>query len=486
MPVLQKNLLLLCSFFFTISLFAQELVLEEKGELLPIDYFQGRKGSTRTLQTDKGTYVYHLTEKKLLAYLLNSNNKLEQTTTFNLPTDFRYAEYLGGLQDESGQVLFFKKGKKILGMLVDFEKRSFEIEDYGKLWKGQLYKGSIADQENIYLITQVRKTKSLQLHAFDAQLNYKNYSLALDLMPSYVNGRAVDQPIYDRKRATAKGFNRLMKVNTIEAVTDFKPTPVSHVTAPAKMYLTEEDLLITVETGARRTTLLRWNRDTGAKRLDFIDYPDVQDFVSNLKNKSNSFYSDGLLYYVLGNEENAAFAAMDLSDYKQLFQTTFNQNEEVEDYYLEDLEVPEEDQKENSGKELKLKRTLRRIFRSSQTGIKVIETADRRYIALGGYTFVQGGAMMMPGVGGVGGAAPAMTMTFTPSFERAFSINLVMNKKSGQKELKEFEEPFNGMSRYLEDVKSRWDFRFIHEGKYMLGYFDKKSETLQFREFKLR
>ena len=93
---------------------------------------------------------------------------------------------------------------------------------------------------------------------------------------------------------------------------------------------------------------------------------------------------------------------------------------------------------------------------------------------------------MMPGVGGVGGAAPAMTMTFTPSFERAFSINLVINKESGQKELKEFEEPFNGMSRYLEDVKSRWDFRFIHEGKYMLGYFDKKSETLQFREFKLR
>ena len=152
-----------------------------------------------------------------------------------------------------------------------------------------------------------------------------------------------------------------------------------------------------------------------------------------------------------------------------------------------DLELPEEEQKEGNGKKLKLKRKLKGIFKSSQTGIKVIERKDQRYITLGGYTMSNGGPVMMPGVGVAGGVAgPTLFVEYSPTFERALSLDLIMDKPSGKQQLKEFEEAFEGMGRFLEEEKTRWDFKFIHQDQYLLGCYDKKTKSMQFREFRLR
>ena len=438
------------------KLSAQESYLEDAGDKLSMNFYKEFKGRTHTIAMAEGTRIFHFSENLLLTYLLTYSREISQEQVINMSEDFRFADLVGILRHEGDYVMYLKKGNSVRALLFNFENKSFENKNFGRLWKGQLYMGRIADAKGVYILTMVRKTKDFVLHNFDQYQEHSTTDLVVDQMTKYLNGEPTEKNYFDPKRERKKGSQRLGDFSSIPGIQNDRPTPVSSITQSAKMYLDGDQLRIVVEAGTRRASSIVYDRNTNEQELFFIDYPDISGFRSSLENKSNSYYQDGVLYYMIGNKENVGFGDLDLSSYSQSFQTRLGQEEEVTDYHLADLELPEEEQKEGNGKELKLKRTLRRIFSSTQTGIKVIESGDQRYITLGGYTLSNGGPMMMPGVGGVGGVAgPNLFIGFNTTFERALSLDLVIDKPSGKQQLKEFEEAFEGMSRFLEDQKTK-------------------------------
>jgi len=484
--------LILCAFTFfylyPANLQAQEIFLEETGEVLPMNFFQQYRGKTYTATTAEGTRIFHFSEKQLLTYRLSNNKEIDQAAVLNMPEDYTFGEFMGALSDNANYTLYLKSGNSIKGLHFNFENKKFEYENYGRLWKGQIYLGSIADQKGLYILTLVRKTKDFVLHSFHPKQEPTATDLIIDNMPMFINGKSTDKPYFDPDKEAKKGTYRLGVFNPVPGIQEDRPTPISSVTANAKMYLEDNQLRIVMETGDLRASSIVVDRSSKTQELFFIDYPAVNDFISTTEDRSNSYYRDGVLYYLIGNKDNVGIADLNLTDYSQSFQTHFGQDEEVADYYLADLDLPSEEKKEGNGKELKLKRTLRRVFRSNQTGIKVIESNDQRYISLGGYTMSSGTPMMVGAFpGGVAGSAGVgLFFGFSTSFERALSLDLIMDKSSGKQELKEFEEAFEGMDRFLEDERSKWDFRFIDRDQYLLGYYNRKTKSMQFREFRLR
>lgn len=470
------------------NLRAQELYLEEAGEVLPMNFFQQLRGKTYTATSSMGTRIFHFSEKQLLTYQLTNTKEIDQAAVLNMPENYTFGEFVGVLSDNANYSLYLKSGNSIKELHFNFENKKFEYKNYGRLWKGQIYLGSIADKKGLYILTLVRKTKDFVLHSFHQKQEPTTTDLIIDNMPMFLNGKSTDKPYFDPEKEAKKGTYRLGIFNPIPGIQEDRPTPISSVTANAKMYLEDDQLRIVMETGDLRASSIVVDRSSKTQELFFIDYPAVNGFTSTIEDRSNSYYRDGVLYYLIGNKDNVAIADLDLTDYSQSFQTHFGQDEEVVDYYLADLDLPDEEKKEGNGKELKLKRTLRRIFRSNQTGIKVIESNGRRYISLGGYTMSSGAPVMVGAFpGGVAGSAGAgLFFGFSTSFERALSLDLILDKHTGIQELKEFEEAFEGMDRFLKDARSKWDFRFIDQDRYLLGYYNRKTKSVQFWEFRLR
>ena len=491
---MKKTLLLIIALFLAQNLlFGQDLMIDHTGDILPIKFYQSFKGNTYSISGEKDTYIFHFTNKYVLAYYLDENSDLQLGALFSVDFNTKDANYLGGLSKGQKYSLFFKSDKSFKAVIFDFKSKDFQIKDYEKLVKGEHFMGSIADEKNIYFLTQVRKTKELMLHQFDEKFLHQSSVLDPTEAEVYVGGSKSITPERDFKIAQESILRKTGKNKEVKSIMDHIPTPIGNVTHDAKMYIEDDFLLLSFQAYGYRTILWKINRLNLSHNLNIFKFPKIDGFKQIGMNRSNSFYRDQKIYLMIANEQNVGITGLNLDDSSIDFQITFNQNEEKEDYYLRDLELPEGEKSKR--KELNLKRSLRRIVKSDFAGIKVLELEDKRFITLGGYTEKKRGGVPMPGIplGGIpiaGGGALTFNFSITlgapTTFERSLSIDLIHDKSSQFSQLKEYEEPFEGMARYLENHKSNWDFRFIHQGRYILGYFNKKSKSLQFREFKLR
>ena len=359
--------------------------------------------------------------KNVYAYKFNDEFKL--TGQLSSETKKRKYKILLGSSIYGNDYKIFltnKSNTQFAAVSFSFNDKKNTVKEF-LLPSGQTFIQTVSLKNKFYIISGNKIDGSIFL-------NYLNEEGNLQYIPLDI----AELKLLNKKNKKIRVVDLLLPFNysPIKKFEEGTPNSIESVSETTKMYLKDNDLIISFDHNEKTTQLLTINLTSYHASITTFNKP-----LSNIKSgrkKTNSFVFDDKIALVAATKDVLSMYILDYSTGNFIKEYAVNQDEEI---LFKNTSIIQKGGFYNGYRELeKTKKFLRKIT-AGKIGVSVIKNKNTYLVTLGGYVEQRTAApMMMGGFGGIGGAIASvgsvnMNLFFNPTM---FAYTSFTNTKSTQ------------------------------------------------------
>lgn len=379
--------------------------------------------------------------KKVYAYKLN--NEFKVTDELSSETKKRkYKVLLGSSINENDYRIFLsnKDKNKYASINFSFTDKNTVMNEF-VFPNDEVFIQTISYLNNFYLLVASNIVGKLYLYSFDKQGNPEKNQINL-------NGSMLVDKNNNLKNITDLLLNSYtgfvtVKNSSLRKIEKDTPNSIESVSESKKMYIRDNNIVITFDNHKKFTQVISINIDT--KELTKKTFNKPLEDIKARKKKTNSFLYDDYIAVVAGTKDVFSMYLLDYNTSKFIKEYSVSKDEKIN---FKNSPIIQKGGYYNNHRELeKTKKFLRKIT-SDKIGVSIIKNKDNNYqFTIGGYVKQASGAGMM--MGGFGGVAMASfggaTLFFNPTM---LAYNSFENTKSTR-----IECLFNQKLEHIKDAK---------------------------------
>lgn len=446
----------------------------------------------------------------LLSYIGEKNITIhENTTDFSKSKNYlftkktlEYQNYLGSYGNKEDRVFVYAKNsnKKFLTLKFNLTTKTNTEKKLEFKLKNQHYLGHFTYQDNFYIISLIKNTRTFKLTRIDLDSNFKEIDINIEEGDFLVDGVLKEMPSVSVSSSGISSDKVLnfgtgsIKTRTMSEMKNQVPNPNSEVTKNNKLYLNNNELLITLDSNLEATTLVSIYLDSFKSVTQLISKkPDFK--VGSYTGKTNSYIHEKILYQMKGDKNKASLFLFDLE--KKSTKTLIQFDAETPYDPENNLIISEKIRQQHAisiplkQKDENVQKRLRKIMKTANNvGFQITENQNTLLITLGAYLERSSGTGGFGGGGFGAGAGIPFSLGFNTTFIRDESLNFFVDKTDYSLTYSNFESPYDRMKTYLNKryndkaiKKTKWLQKFKIGTDYYLGFLDKKTKEYQFVKF---
>lgn len=412
------------------------------------------------------------------------NNKLESLGKIKaeaLPKKYRY--FLGSSVKGSDQRLYFANSNKSKFGLYrfNFDKGEVEEKELNLGINNETFLNSISIGNNLYFLTVTKSSSILNLYSFDED---KISRRQIDLSESaFVNSKYESEPL---SRIFAANSN-----SSLAKIEDSSPTPVNFAYSFSKLYVINNNIIITLDKSDHATQIISINLDDFKFEVQSVSQPKLNE--ETIFKKSNSFLVDNSLFQIIYTRNKMVLNVKDYNSKKLLNEHTV---------YKKEILSLQENKTVNDKKGIKETSRFLKNAAVNYCGISVYTFNDNYQIKLGSYKLQgSGGAFVMTDMGmgyfGLNSATGAINYTpGTPtysfmSFGRAGSniientLNETLDRNFNFFSNNHQENVFDKAKKYIDTNKDNiiGETIFKYKNSFILGFYKRGTNIYSLLKF---
>lgn len=429
-------------------------------------------------------YLSFIQSDEILIYPMNKGYEKTGIHKILLP-GLELLEFQESSIIDNELTFFFAHGtnKTFFGVKKNLETKKQIIKKFAFKFLKEEYLGTFKNKNQYFIVSLVKNTRIIKFRIINSNFDEVIKEIDLENGSYYSQGDLKDFPpiptnsnqdplIQLKKEILANGL-----ANGFSVIYRDKPYNAYDYTRRNKMYVYENNLVLTLDSPEFSTTLIQINLD---------DYSSVVQSISNTHfsndfaqiNQSNSFLYGNKLFLMKGTKNRIAFNIYDLETHESLKSIVFDRDYPFSDQrnlFLtsallteHNLNNPEREVKE------KVSKLFNKIMKSSsnnEAGIRVLSAKENYFITFGGNLTKTTG----------GGIGPIVIMGIT---SKENSLSFFLKKENNELTYSDFEVPSDKIEKLLQKefgtkVKNKvsWKTNFIFDGNHFLGYKDKQKKT---------
>ncbi|MDC6366548.1 MULTISPECIES: hypothetical protein [Flavobacteriaceae] len=401
-------------------------------------------------------------------------------------------------ENKVGYIFSNNSRKKFFGLIYDFESEKIVEKPLDFKLEREDYLVNYSHDGKFYILAQIKNTRKLKFHVLDINLNYETHIIDLGKSDYYKNGTKQDEfpkrVVYSNGTIKDSLLNYASHNAYLKLVKRHSPNLNEVITHSDKIYLSDEKLLITLDSNNEYTNLIEINQKDSKTTIRQISKTDFGENLSGIK--TNSFILDNLLFLLKGDKKKVFVKLYNLDSNKSTSVFSFHRNSP----YLEQRNIllnqnlvtkhnidihPSESNKES------VQKRLQKIMKGgNKIGLRALDSDQSFLLMLGGYKKTNGAPMTMPGsFGAVGGLTMGM-MFGNYTFVRDESLYFYLDKQNFDLDLSDFEDPYQKMEDLFNEIydekarrKISWKTKFQIDSDYYLGYLDRRENIYYIRKF---
>lgn len=359
--------------------------------------------------------------KNVYAYKFNDEFKL--TGQLSSETKKRKYKILLGSSIYGNEYKIFltnKSNTQFASVSFSFNDKKNTIKEF-LLPSGQTFIQTVSLKNKFYIISGNKMDGSIYL-------NYLNEDGNLQYIPLDI----AELKLLNKKNKKVRVVDLLLPFNysPIKKFEENTPNSIESVSETAKMYLKDDNLIISFDNNENTTQLFTVNLTN--YKVSTVTFNKPLSNVKSGRKKTNSFIFDDKIAVVAATKNILSMYILDYSTGNFIKEYAVNQDEEI---LFKNTPIIQKGGFYNGYRELeKTKKFLRKIT-AGKIGVSVIKNKNTYLLTLGGYVEQRTAApMMMGGFGGIGGAIASVgsvnvNLFFNPTM---FAYNSFTNTKSTQ------------------------------------------------------
>lgn len=328
----------------------------------------------------------------------------------------KYKVFLGAdIHGENYRIFMSNTDKnKFTSINFSYSSKSTSHTEF-KLPKYEHFIQTIAPTNKLYFLTANKVSGGIFL-----------YSFAEDGTPERNQVELESTLIAGKAGKAVKIATLLVNADKVNKFEKDLPNSIESVSALTKMYVRENEILISLDQNKKKTQVLTIDIDSKKSSMKHIEKPLAD--IKSFRKKTNSFIYDKYIFQVAGNKEVFSMHILDYDSGEFIKEYAVNKDEKIT---FKNTPIIQEGAFYNNYRELeKTKKFLRKIS-SEYIGISVIKVAEDYLFTIGGYVQQHrggGGFMMGGGFGGIPmGSVGNVSFFFNPTM---FAYNSFSNTKS--------------------------------------------------------
>lgn len=498
--IMNKKLLILGFFFFSLKLFGQEILFTQNLDLK--SGLNDKRESFPIVNDDKDEIVMLLFDSKNINCLLfNKKYGLIDNFTVDRPKN-KFDVLLGQSSDSAGYHIFFTNDKKDQFYIetINFS----EKKTTGRLLPlkliGDYFLESISYNNKFYLFTIKNMSSNIAVYEFSGS-DISNTRIFW--YPSYEFSKSGNLNLYE----TLKDNKSLTKVSMdVSKIENSNPNPLDLTIKENKFYYYDNKAFLSIDNNLEYTSLIT---------IDLIDFTsDVKSYKqvnvncgSNLRAKSNSFLYRDNLFQIKVCPQELCFQITDINADSIFQEYRVNRQEDIKfrntpliqeggtTVFTQDIK-----------RELENTNQVLRKISASDIGISVWSSKDNLELTIGGYKEVQNSVgsvgPMMPSQGSSISTPYGTIRTSSPATNHynptMYGFNKYSNSRSvyfktlldinnyqhteGRISENAYDKMRSYINRYGNEIVSETIFKV--DDYYVLGYYRKYDNKYYLRKYK--
>lgn len=433
------------------------------------------KRNVFSIVEDESIALFFDNKKEMKCYLLDSNKTVSSTFIFERPRR-KYKEILGYIAEGNHYYIYFgNKNKNSFAVLdVNFQTKKSSVKEID-LKLSSKFIDAFSKNGKFYLLS-LSDDSVLNLYSFSKETKFTHSKYPID------KKFKLSQNII-----TASGFSLIIDLEKIEENT---PNSIEKSSNYNKIYVTDEEVIITLDVNNKFTRLIKINYNTNTAFTEKIEHIKVAE--DKERNRSNSFFHQGKLYQLSSTKKNLAFSYYDIVTKERSKVIKLNINDSIW-FKNSDIIQQKTDLFESERKLSKTKQFLRKVT-FSKPGISIVSINGVNQVTIGGVTKIaNGGGYIMagPAMGGVDGIAIAgsTSIYMSPTFysygaysnTKSTFINCLFDSALNHKNGEFLDNVFDKIKTYEDSVVDVLKLKtvFKYKGNYIFGYYWNKKYKLR-------
>lgn len=474
-----KKLLSTCLLLASINSFSQEIVSSTLIELKKNrDVFQ-------TINYDKNEVTLFISDKeKVKAIRLNGKMEIADSISTERPNTKMYSNMIGYNTSNDNTRLFWSSNnyEDVFTQLYDFTSRKVVTQQYSLIFKNEKVLQKFSGDENLYILSVIKKSNNFKLHIFDKDGAHKEQIINLDGFRFFKYG-------YTKTDLYGVFEENLLPFEvpfTLQNINVKNPTSLTDAAKKRKCYFDNEKIIITLDANVDHTQVIT---------IDLINFVATERMVkkrsigTNDRNflNSNSFYFDNKLYQVKTSSELFYFTIKDLNDtlIKEYFANATNPID------FKNSEIYQEGGAFGGKRTLDNSSQFIRKINNLNTAISCYHLGQNTLITFGGVSATQqnGGQFAMSNFGFIGSIAGSVIFSQTMESFNSYSNKKVVKIESlfdsQGNHIKGDLQPlaFDKIRTFFDDNNEVSSQTLFKTDFYYLGYYDNKTKEYIIRKF---